>query len=1010
MKKGNSLSKIKFKFPTFFDRDPRALTPEEEAASFVIDSAYPFPRKEIEALQSLLFSKKKKGAWWHPFYGQAPLCQHAKKLLHDKLDELKKDKSNRFRVPHEMWEQLTFQLEQNPRVKHSEFCARLFRQAFIPFTSKFSQPLKTIRCDIQVGDSHQGLFAKRFARELRICQEVHLDFEHLNPHLKPFWAGLLQQDREKALCPLFRIHYIIHICARRKKVQLVDCVFKVNQFMLKQIEAQYAEPADPTQTTKKRVTWAAQPTSDQSTCEHETQPVSKWTIDRSLSYSPKGLRQLNQTLFSKDRPNKWWHYFFSNEPQCQQAQHALQKKVDHLCQAKFNRLKIPDAIWGQLNFQFKHNPNVKGSAFISTLFRNGLQALEVKLNHPLSTASCQIELNPSKHRANSSARELTICQEVHWDLLKLDPKLSKFLDTLKHNLEDTDSDPQNEEIRKVIQQPLFRVHYRFDLKPFQNGKRLNLLEFTVETHTELLSLTQKLLQQQQVLTPQGWQIHEENSPVANAPLPSVGSKALDKDDHPRGDLGHASLPTPSPHLNQNKPKLGALITPDSSKVIVLGPDPHTLDQQPMPTDGQAQSTKGRTPRAVQRLLQDNRALRKKNTRLQEEVNKTKALLKKRHHTPSRCSKENAIKSMPIYTSQDEKKKTKLIKDQKKVIEGYQKIESKIKSSIKKLNKDVASTKKQTKEANKKKEKAKKTIKGIYNRGFFSKCVEALQTLYLQIKNFFMRLFYGRQPQTFFDWQTQEMNGTTKTHRKKANKPHSMSSKHTKPKGVLPAFASKGTSKTKSRKLKWVLKTKKINDNEIRCRLMDHKNQPVSYQRFLEALQSDPAFVDHWIDTLKACPFPHIYWECIVVNQSRLPHQHFECVFTRATALGAISKADPSSFKAHLQKDQKATSFFNLSQDTLLVCPNTGSNQAEHFHSLASFTRHAPKAQQHVFWRTVAEKAQQRIQKMGQAPIWLSTHGTGVPWLHVRIASRPKYYHHKAYTSAQLKKARDKAAA
>ena len=30
-------------------------------------------------------------------------------------------------------------------------------------------------------------------------------------------------------------------------------------------------------------------------------------------------------------------------------------------------------------------------------------------------------------------------------------------------------------------------------------------------------------------------------------------------------------------------------------------------------------------------------------------------------------------------------------------------------------------------------------------------------------------------------------------------------------------------------------------------------------------------------------------------------------------------------------------------------------------------------------------------RIGIQPIWLSTAGMGVPWLHVRLDSRPKYY-------------------
>ena len=33
----------------------------------------------------------------------------------------------------------------------------------------------------------------------------------------------------------------------------------------------------------------------------------------------------------------------------------------------------------------------------------------------------------------------------------------------------------------------------------------------------------------------------------------------------------------------------------------------------------------------------------------------------------------------------------------------------------------------------------------------------------------------------------------------------------------------------------------------------------------------------------------------------------------------------------------------------------------------------------------------------QRRLWMSTEGSGVPWLHVRLDSRPKYYKHHEYT-------------
>jgi hypothetical protein len=35
-------------------------------------------------------------------------------------------------------------------------------------------------------------------------------------------------------------------------------------------------------------------------------------------------------------------------------------------------------------------------------------------------------------------------------------------------------------------------------------------------------------------------------------------------------------------------------------------------------------------------------------------------------------------------------------------------------------------------------------------------------------------------------------------------------------------------------------------------------------------------------------------------------------------------------------------------------------------------------------------------QLGTAPVWVSTAGMGVSWLHVRLDNRPKYYGYKPY--------------
>lgn len=56
-------------------------------------------------------------------------------------------------------------------------------------------------------------------------------------------------------------------------------------------------------------------------------------------------------------------------------------------------------------------------------------------------------------------------------------------------------------------------------------------------------------------------------------------------------------------------------------------------------------------------------------------------------------------------------------------------------------------------------------------------------------------------------------------------------------------------------------------------------------------------------------------------------------------------------------------------------------------------RQAPEPQKHALWQRVGAAMQRRL---SAKPVWLSTAGAGVPWLHVRLDDRPKYYGHAPY--------------
>jgi hypothetical protein len=103
-----------------------------------------------------------------------------------------------------------------------------------------------------------------------------------------------------------------------------------------------------------------------------------------------------------------------------------------------------------------------------------------------------------------------------------------------------------------------------------------------------------------------------------------------------------------------------------------------------------------------------------------------------------------------------------------------------------------------------------------------------------------------------------------------------------------------------------------------------------------------------------------------------------------------AKEDSTPFLEHLnkKKDEKyAISFPNLSGDTTLVIPIP--RKIKKFTNLFYFMNKASEIQKRELWKKVALEANKMLKDNDN--IWISTHGLGVNYLHVRICNNPKYY-------------------
>ncbi len=168
-------------------------------------------------------------------------------------------------------------------------------------------------------------------------------------------------------------------------------------------------------------------------------------------------------------------------------------------------------------------------------------------------------------------------------------------------------------------------------------------------------------------------------------------------------------------------------------------------------------------------------------------------------------------------------------------------------------------------------------------------------------------------------------------------------------------------------------------------------EPLTVEQVLHALRDDPAFRSGWNDALASLSFSAFRWETPVTTAETLGDP-FEAVVVDSPSLGRPQS--PSAFAElfDVEPDRDVITAPNLGGDALMIIPSPRSDAPCYGH-LATFVRGAPPEQRDSLWKAVAVASLGRV---GDRPVWLSTAGGGVPWLHVRLDDRPKYYAHAPY--------------
>lgn len=174
--------------------------------------------------------------------------------------------------------------------------------------------------------------------------------------------------------------------------------------------------------------------------------------------------------------------------------------------------------------------------------------------------------------------------------------------------------------------------------------------------------------------------------------------------------------------------------------------------------------------------------------------------------------------------------------------------------------------------------------------------------------------------------------------------------------------------------------------------LDEGERAMSRADVLAALTSDAAFRGFLAETLAALPFEAFFFETPPTTLAA-QREPFEAAILDAPALRRV-RADRRDFDALFAKSPEADviAFPNLGGDATLVVPTPRSSPDAYGH-LGAFVRLAPRSQVDAL---LARLGREVTQHLSSAPLWVSTAGLGVPWLHVRLDQRPKYYRHAPY--------------
>ncbi|MCC9608663.1 hypothetical protein LOC68_09140 [Blastopirellula sp. JC732] len=191
-------------------------------------------------------------------------------------------------------------------------------------------------------------------------------------------------------------------------------------------------------------------------------------------------------------------------------------------------------------------------------------------------------------------------------------------------------------------------------------------------------------------------------------------------------------------------------------------------------------------------------------------------------------------------------------------------------------------------------------------------------------------------------------------------------------------------------MSWNAATSELPGHSGRRYVVRYSQQTLSNAEAISRLRKDAEFAA-WLNAeLADAPYAAFRWETPPVDAATTD-KPWEFVVLNSPNLAR--PPERHQFAQHFASSvSTVATFANLRRDALLIAPTPIAEENAYGH-LAAFVRQGPEEQRLALWKEVGEQVKRRL---GTRPVWLSTAGAGVSWLHVRLDDSPKYYGYQPY--------------